>query len=269
MFSELNIYELDKITTDLVELEIYKQSTEYVDKIMEEAIKFLSTTHKDIIKLKFIVDLLACHSQYDINVRLECCVCNRCYGCENCMVNFHNHIKHHYTNRNKLLFLYPFGIQVISPLSKIALEWCAKNEYFYLPTINTIRYEVFYYINNNSEGIFKTLYDYLVTPSKPRSGNRCNIDLSSVTMDMHVSDNRFWLISLFGTCLRDDKEPYVQMTICYNYKYINHDYIDTLLLLFGCDHMRSFTALLTDFPQSINTAYKTGEACLSMILGLD
>ena len=266
MFSELNIYEIDKITTNLIELEIYKQSTEYVDKIMDEAVKFLATTHKDIIKLKFIVDLMACHSQYDINTRLECCVCNRCYGCESCMINFNNHIKHHYTNRNKLLFLYPFGIQVISPLSNIALEWCAKNEYLYLPTINTIRYEVYYYILKNPKGIFHTLYNYLA-PSHIRSN--MVIDLQSVNMDMYITDNRFWLISLFGTCLRDDREPYTQMTICYNYKYFNHDYIDPLLLMFGCDHMRSFTALLSEFPQSINMAYKTGEACLNMMLGLD
>ena len=265
MFTSLNIYEIDKLSSssdiDLVALELYKQTTEYVDKLMAEAIKFLSTTHKDIIKLKFIVDLLACHIQYDIITRIECCVCNRCYGCENCMANFQNHIKNHYSNRNKLLFLYPFGMQVISPISKIALEWCAKNEYLYLPTINTIRYELINFIQKDTNGIFQTLYDYIIRNN--------SIDLQSINIDTYVSDNRFWFISLLGSCLRDDSEPYIQMTICYNYKYIHHDYIDPILLLFGCDHMRSFTALLNEFPQSINSAYKSSEACLYMFLGLD
>lgn len=65
-----------------------------------------------------------------------------------CELTFEQHVIQHWTEKNRLAFLYAYGVQNTSWAAKTILLWCAKNEYRILRNENKWRTELVNYLLN-------------------------------------------------------------------------------------------------------------------------
>lgn len=217
-------------------LKEYESSELYANMLILNSISYLRKCFEDMdtniesnsvitpIVMKFTIDLVACYSS---TPHKNCCMCNRCFGCENCEKTFTPHIINHWNIKNKLLFLYSIGFQVThdNNFNKFCLEWCAKSEYKIID----------HYKNYSSRfNIRMELLDFITLPKEKLE----------IQMIKHHFEN------LFGECyykyisnLEDEKQAQIEL---YNECNILHTSDNALIiktnyktLLFNCFYMYS------------------------------